>query len=121
VFLDPPYGIAGRRDLYGRSKQFLRADQTKLAHALVDLQRRGVDFMLTNSADPELDLLYRSLGLRVDTISVMRSVSAHVESRESDAEVIVTPNRDWSTVTAYESEIVVGIQRLNWQTKGKNL
>jgi DNA adenine methylase len=118
VFLDPPYGIAGRRDLYDRSQQFLRADQTKLAHALVDLQRRGVDFMLTNSADPELELLYRSLGLRVDTISVMRSVSAHVDSRESDAEVIVTPNRDWSTVTAYESETMVGIQRLNWQTKG---
>jgi len=92
VFLDPPYGGSSRQDLYERSNQFLVEDQVKLAKALLELQDRGVDFLLTNSADEVTKAIYSDLGLNVSIIGALRSVSRVVESRAVDSEIIVTPN-----------------------------
>jgi len=92
VFLDPPYGASTRRDLYERSNQFTTDDQSKLAETLVELQERGVDFLLTNSADESTMCLYLDRGLRVTMIDALRSISGVTESRAVDTEIIVTPN-----------------------------
>jgi len=92
VFLDPPYGGSTSGGLYERASAFTLADQEKLAHALVELQDRGVDFLLTNSGDEATMSMYSRLGLKVALIDVMRSVSGTSEGRDLDAEIIVTPN-----------------------------
>ena len=91
VFLDPPYA-SSRGDLYERSNQFTTADQVKLAGTLVELQERGVDFLLTNSADEPTRSLYTDLGLNVTVIEALRSISGATEARTVDTEIIVTPN-----------------------------
>lgn len=94
VFLDPPYGVASRKDLYGRKDAFGWSDQLKLAAALGDLQRRGVNFLLTNSAEPQLVDAYQRQGLNVRVIEAQRSIAASADSRGSEKELIVTPNAD---------------------------
>lgn len=93
IFFDPPYGSATHSDLYERSRRFTLEDQVRLAKSLVELQGRGVDFVLTNSADLTMRDLYSDYGLTVTSIEAVRSVSGTSVSREIDAELIVTPNR----------------------------
>ncbi len=92
VFLDPPYGASNRKDLYERSNQFTSADQLKLAETLLELQERGVDFLLTNSADESTMSLYLDRGLSVTVIDAVRSISGVTEARTVDTEILVTPN-----------------------------
>jgi DNA adenine methylase len=113
VFLDPPYMASERKDLYDRANQFTVSHQERLAKALVQLQDRGVDFVLTNSADASTQSMYRDLGLSVRIISVLRSVSGNVASREQDTEVVVTPNHEWRTMRENEIAAVLRFRAMS--------
>jgi DNA adenine methylase len=99
VFLDPPYYseiVVGERDKrrpqkYHRREFGLR-DHTDLANALVELTRRGIDFMLTNSAEPEMVAQYRDCGLQVAVITAPRPINSKTDRRGTHvAELLVTP------------------------------
>jgi DNA adenine methylase len=91
VFLDPPYYsdiIAGDAK-YGR--EVFGLDQRKrLIKALFDLKRRGVQFMLTNSAEPDLIQMYQDAGLHVEHTRVPRFISSDTEKRAAVSEIIVS-------------------------------
>ena len=107
IFLDPPYGSESRRDLYLTGENFGLADQERLALQLGELQRRGVDFLLTNSVDPVLVELYEAQNLNIQVISTSRSIAAKSDRRGVEGELIVTPNRDWSVDQNLESDLVL--------------
>lgn len=92
VFFDPPYfHDDDRRDLYERNRVFTYRDHVRLADALADLKRRKVDFLLTNSARPQMVKLYKSRGLHVEEIDAHRSISSKVSVRGREGELVVTP------------------------------
>lgn len=92
AFFDPPYfHDDDRRDLYERNRVFTFNDQIRLADALVGLKQRGVDFLLTNSARPQMVSLYKDRGLRVEEIAAHRSISSKANERGREGELVVTP------------------------------
>ncbi len=119
VFLDPPYMSSERRDLYERANQFSSSDQERLAKSLVQLQDRGVNFVLTNSADTNTQDMYRDLGLSVRVITVLRSVSGQVASREQDTEVVVTPNFDLRATQDSEMAAVLRFRAMSRARKAE--
>lgn len=121
IFLDPPYLGSGRRDLYDRGQQFQWEDQVKLADCLASFQNRGIDFVLTNGFDAELEAVYRERGLNVAIVDALRSISANAESRETDAELVVTPNREWSRNLQMDLETKLKIQNLNRKKGGHDV
>jgi DNA adenine methylase len=96
VFLDPPYfseTLLGR-DSYSdkyQKKVFGLGEHERLARALRDLADRGIDFALTNSAEPEMEQLYRSLGLNIRHIELPRNINSKTDSRQGVSELMVTP------------------------------
>lgn len=98
VFLDPPYysDVVGEdtRTKYGVRPFGLREHQ-ELARALVELHQRGVNFLLTNSGEPEMAELYSGYGLTVHLVQVPRPINSRAERRGDPVpELIVTPPRD---------------------------
>jgi DNA adenine methylase len=91
VFLDPPYFSSSRSQLYDGTASFGFREQERLADSLVDLRNRGVDFLLTNAADPAMVELYRARGLLVETIDMHRSISSRSSTRGAEGELIVRP------------------------------
>jgi DNA adenine methylase len=91
VFLDPPYFGPGRKDLYARGRSFGYSEHRELAVAASSLQQRGVDFLLTNAAYPEMVSLYNEFGLQVEEVAMHRSISSKVAERGNEGELVVTP------------------------------
>lgn len=98
VFLDPPYYselVLEERDKRRGGKYHRRGftlhDHHELARALADLSRRGIDFMLTNSAEPEMVDLYRGHGLQLGVIQMPRSINSKSDRRVPVDELLVTP------------------------------
>lgn len=98
VFLDPPYYselVINERDKRRGGKYHRRAfdlrEHRELAHALSQLANRGVDFMLTNSAEPEMIELYGSYKLNVTVISMPRAINSKTDRRGGVSELLVTP------------------------------
>ncbi len=92
VFLDPPYFSDHKRGAqakYGVETFSLGAHE-RLAETVVSLKRRGVQFVLTNSAEPELVSMYRSKGLVVHQVQVPRAISSKIDERQPVGELIVT-------------------------------
>lgn len=111
VFLDPPYfHEEDRRDLYEKNRLFTIEDHVRLADALADLKDRGVDFLLTNSAFPAMQALYRDRGLDVEVIDVHRSISSKREGRGKVGELVVTPGpaRANSMLRSAQLKLMVG-------------
>ncbi len=92
VFADPPYysDIKLEDTKYSRM-QFSAQSHFELAESLSRLANRGVDFLLTNSADPEMVELYTKLGFEVEKVQVPRFISSKVDGRVSAGELIVRP------------------------------
>ena len=92
VFLDPPYFSDHKRRAqakYGVETFSLSAHE-RLADTAAALDRRGVQFVLTNSAEPELVSMYRSKGLHVHEVRVPRAISSKIDERQAVGEVIVS-------------------------------
>ena len=83
-------GRDNHSDKYQR-KVFGLREHRKLAERLRTLADRGVDFVLTNSAEPEMVRLYEQSGLRVETIQMPRAINSKVDQRSGVAELVVTP------------------------------
>jgi len=97
VFLDPPYyselvNETSRSTKYQTARFSLR-DHQELARSLVDLDRRGIDFVLTNSGEDQMRKLYESSGLRVAVIQAPRSINSKTDKRGPVRELVVTSTR----------------------------
>lgn len=97
VFLDPPYYSelvqeSTRATKYGLAP-FTLADHKELAQALSDLDRRNVEFVLTNSGEDEMRSLYASYNLRVLVIQAPRSINSKTDRRGPVSELVVTSQR----------------------------
>jgi len=92
VFLDPPYFSDWvRDDLKYSAKIFGPAEHAKLADEAVRLARRGIAFLLTNSAEREMIELYESRGLATTVVGVPRAINSNIGARGAVRELLVTP------------------------------
>jgi DNA adenine methylase len=93
VFLDPPYysDVIRGDAKYQVKDRFGLREHEQLAKALQGLAARGIAFLLTNSAEPEMVNLYREHGLHVEFTMIPRAINSKGDSRMSVPEVIVSP------------------------------
>lgn len=91
VFLDPPYysDLKASSVKYGRDGFSLR-DHHSLAAHLTTLDRRGIKFVLTNSAEPEMMELYKSHRLEFFTALIPRFISSKTDQRQPVNEIVVS-------------------------------
>lgn len=95
VFLDPPYfSDIIRDDVKYRHRGFTARDHRKLAYSVYQLAQRGIDFLLTNSGEPEMVELYARYGLQVDEVQLPRAINSKTDERGNVPELIV---RSWRT------------------------
>jgi DNA adenine methylase len=89
VYLDPPYDPVSETasfTSYTRTA-FAWADQERLAAECAALDRRGIRFLLSNSATPRIRALYRGFEQRV--VSAPRHISCKGERRGRVDELLV--------------------------------
>jgi DNA adenine methylase len=92
LFVDPPYfSDCALADTKYSTEQFTMDSHRELARRLADLAKRGVDFLLTNSAEPEVLSMYQEYRFDIETVSVSRFISSKIDSRVPTTEVIVRP------------------------------
>jgi len=90
VFLDPPYfSDVERGDVKYQKRLFGRSHHEHLADSLAGLAERGIEFVLTNSAEPEMVRLYRSRGLDVQSIMLPRAINSKGAKRARVPELVV--------------------------------
>ena len=90
VYFDPPYypiSPTSRFTAYSKAS-FSRADQIRLRDVFVELARRGVRVMLSNSDCPFIRDLYA--GFAIHTISATRAINSNAQRRGKITEVLVT-------------------------------
>jgi DNA adenine methylase len=92
IFADPPYfsDVASVDTKYSRV-QFSAASHIELAERLDIAARRGVDFLLTNSGEPEMLELYRRFSFDVEIVEVPRFINSKTDRRVPTQELIVRP------------------------------
>lgn len=90
VFVDPPYAVPGQRSVFTgyTAHKFGWFDQLRLFQALVELDRRGGTFLLTNSNHPTLRRLYRRF--RLEPLTRSSVIAADPKGRGPMLELIVT-------------------------------
>jgi len=90
VYFDPPYypiSPTSRFTAYSKAS-FSRADQIRLRDVFVELARRGVRVMLSNSDCPFIRDLYAEFAIH--TISATRAINSNAQRRGKITEVLVT-------------------------------
>ena len=91
VFLDPPYfsDIAQNGTKYG-AESWGETEHLNLAEALLRLHEKGSRFLLTNSGETQMEMMYRDLGLAVRRVLVARAISSKTDERKPVGELVVT-------------------------------
>jgi len=94
TYLDPPYVPLSKTSNFTGyiPGGFGADDQEKLAQLLVDLDRRGVRFMLSNAGSDASRALYKDLpikNLRIETVQARRSVNSRTSGRGKVDEILV--------------------------------
>jgi DNA adenine methylase len=89
VYLDPPYDPVSPTASFASytSQGFGWEDQRRLAHACVVLNRRGVRFLLSNSATPRIRALYQGFEQRL--VHAPRFVNSKASARGAVEELLV--------------------------------
>jgi DNA adenine methylase len=89
VYLDPPYDPVSPTASFSSytAGGFGWEDQRRLAHACVVLNRRGVRFLLSNSATPRIRELYR--GFEQRTVRAPRFINSKADRRGRVDELLV--------------------------------
>jgi DNA adenine methylase len=89
VYLDPPYDPVSATASFSSytAGGFGWEDQLRLAHACVILNRRGVRFLLSNSATPRIRELYRGFEQRL--VRAPRFINSKAEGRGHVDELLV--------------------------------
>jgi DNA adenine methylase len=92
AYLDPPYVPASKTSSFTAftKNSFGPEDQEDLADLVVDLRRRGVYVLLSNSDTEEAVALYESRGLRVERVVGRRCISSRAAGRGPAGEILVT-------------------------------
>jgi DNA adenine methylase len=114
VFLDPPYfsELSAEGPMYG-GKAFSQRDHEKLAQAARSLGVRGIEFLLSSSAEDEMVDLYDSYGLEVRKTLVSRTISRQADQRKASTELIVS-NLKVERDTKREGEVLAReLSRIN--------
>ena len=90
VYLDPPYDPVSTTSNFTGYVQggFGRKDQEKLRDVCMDLTRRDVKFMLSNSATDFILDIYSEFNVSI--VSAKRNVNSHADGRGDVNEVLVT-------------------------------
>lgn len=98
AYFDPPYAplskTANFRGYTGRG--FTEADQQRLQQVLIELSRRGVHVLLSNSTAPSVAKLYEgnteagAAGLRAWQVPARRAVNSNAQRRGTVAELVVS-------------------------------
>ena len=91
VYLDPPYKpVSKTASFTGYTKdQFTMNDQISLAQALVELDRKGVRFLLSNSFSKDLQSLYRKHAFQLTYVTAPRAISCNPKTRGQTKELLV--------------------------------
>jgi len=91
VFLDPPYfSDTLRGDPKYGPESFGLSDHEHLARTLETLSDRGIPFLLTSSAEPEMVALYQDHGFVATVISIPRHINSKADERQGVPELMVT-------------------------------
>ncbi|HUQ86239.1 MAG TPA: Dam family site-specific DNA-(adenine-N6)-methyltransferase [Vicinamibacterales bacterium] len=98
VYFDPPYAPLSRtanfRGYTGR--MFADADQSRLQEVVIELARRGVNVVLSNSTAPSVTELYEGnpaaldAGLHTWRVTARRAVNSNAEKRGRVEEIVVS-------------------------------
>lgn len=90
VFCDPPYHPMPGKDGFTTysGKKFELADQKRLVDKAVELQKRGVPTVITNSNAPIIHKMYLDAGFRIYPLNARRSVSAKAETRGTVEDIL---------------------------------
>lgn len=93
VFVDPPYATPAHRSMFTAytARKFGWLDQLRLFQSLVELDRRGGTFLLTNSNHPDLRTLYRRF--RIDLLTRSSVIASDPKGRGPVSELLVTNYR----------------------------
>jgi DNA adenine methylase len=93
-YMDPPYHpVSGTANFTDYSKGgFNVVDQERLRDLCLELDRKGVVFVLSNSYTEKVTALYGSLGFKIMSLKTKRSISSKVTSRDSGYDVLITNN-----------------------------
>lgn len=96
AYLDPPYDpVSATSNFTGYTKEsFGRKDQERLRDVFVELSKRGVHCLLSNSDTPFIRDLYA--GFHIETISVSRAINSKGDKRGPVGEVLVATGK-WSS------------------------
>lgn len=90
VYLDPPYDpVSDTASFTGYSKDgFGRSEQIRLKQCCDELTRRGVKFLLSNSATDFIKELYQDYSVTI--VKAKRAVNADASKRGAVEEVLIT-------------------------------
>ena len=93
VYLDPPYDpVSETSSFTGYSKGgFPREEQIRLRESCDELHRRGIKFMLSNSATPFIMEQYREYNITV--VQAKRAINS-IGSKRGDVDEVVVRNYD---------------------------
>ena len=91
VYFDPPYvPLSATSSFTSYTRHgFGMADQTRLRDLAIDLKRRGVKVLLSNSAAPAVYELYRGSAFRVHPIRARRSINCQGSGRGELTELLI--------------------------------
>jgi len=89
VYLDPPYDpISDTASFTGYHKGgFGQGEQLRLKECCDDLTRRGVRFLLSNSATPFIRELYQTYPIRI--VKAKRAINSDATKRGAIEEVLI--------------------------------
>ncbi len=90
VYLDPPYEPLSSSSSFTAysSKGFDRNNQLRLSHVLKELDRKGVNFLLSNSGNSFLKELYDDFHIK--TVEARRNINSVGSKRGTVKEILVT-------------------------------
>ena len=90
VYLDPPYQPISATSSFTAYTElsFGMADQARLAQTVREMTRRGVHVVLSNSAHPMLEELYR--GYHIRRVKMARAINSVGGGREPIDELLIT-------------------------------
>ncbi len=91
-YLDPPYHpVSNTANFTDYSTQgFNEWDQERLRNICLELDKKGVIFVLSNSYTEKIMDLYKGHGFRIEILKTRRSISRNVSSRNSGIDLLIT-------------------------------
>lgn len=91
VYFDPPYDPVSTTSSFTSYSLdgFSRDDQVRLRDLCVDLDKRGVKFLLSNSATDFIIEIYKEAGFIVEIVSATRSINSVASKRGKIDEVLI--------------------------------